>query len=363
MTVRGRSGTMATTSSHPGATGGNLSRRDLIRMAAILGIAWSAVGCGSDDDDEPDGAALGPPTRSRRPIGDRRRCGCRRTRAAHLLVRAGVDVRILEAGSTHGGRMRRTLDFVDFPIPLGAEWLHDDEAVLADIADDAVEVELVGYGPDDDLGFYDGELTIEPSDDDDLKFVGSSWFDFFDEYVVPGVADRLEFDTQVVRIDSTGERVLVTGARGNVAEADAVIVTVPVTILRDRAITFVPDLSDDTWAAVDEVPIWGGIKVFVEFDERFYPTFVAFPDSDSPAGQRLYYDAAHGQDSEAHVLGLFAVGTTRRAVPGPRRRCAARPRARRTRRDLRRRSVAQLPPPHRPGLERRAVRPTGVRRR
>lgn len=299
---------MATTSGNPGA---HLGRRDLIRMAAILGITWPAVGCGSGSDaDGPSASAAEPataPTTSARSVivvG----AGAAGLSAAHLLVRAGVDARVLEAGPTHGGRMRRTLDFVDFPIPLGAEWLHDDEAVLADIAGAAADVELVGYGPNDELGFYDGELTIVPSDDSDLKFVGSSWFDFFDEYVVPGVGDRLEFDTQVVRIDSTGERVLVTDARGEVAEADAVVVTVPVTILRDRAITFVPDLGDDMWAAVDEVPIWGGIKVFVEFAERFYPTFVAFPDSDIPEGQRLYYDAAHGQDTEAHVLGLFAVG-------------------------------------------------------
>jgi monoamine oxidase len=133
---------------------------------------------------------------------------------------------------------------------------------------------------------------------------------------VPGVADRLEFDTQVVQIDSTGDGVAVTDARGGTIEADAVVVTVPVTILRDRAITFVPDLSDETWAAVDQVPIWGGIKVFVEFAERFYPTFVAFPDSDIPEGQRLYYDAAHGQDTETHVLGLFAVGAPAKPYQG-----------------------------------------------
>ena len=40
----------------------------------------------------------------------------------------------------------------------------------------------------------------------------------------------------------------------------------------------------------------------------FYPTFVEFPDSDTDAGQRLDHDAAYGQDSGAHVLGLFVVG-------------------------------------------------------
>lgn len=173
-----------------------------------------------------------------------------------------------------------------------------------------VDVELVGYSDDDTLGFVDnGELSIGPLDaTEDLKFVDSTWLDVFDELVVPDIADRLVFDTQVVRIDEDGETVTVTDAQGGSLEADAVIVTVPVTVLRDRVITFAPDLSEERWAAIDEVRIWGGIKVFIEFDERFYPTFVAFPDSDTDAGQRLYYDAAHGQDSDAHVLGLFAVG-------------------------------------------------------
>jgi monoamine oxidase len=301
-----------TTSTDPGApTGGSISRRNFIRMGAILGILLPPIGCGNDGDGEPVDADDRPTAgdadgRSVIVVG----AGAAGLTAAHLLARAGVDVRVLEASTTHGGRMRRTLDFVDFPIPLGAEWLHDDADVLRHIADGHVDVELVGYGPDDTVGYYDGELTIERIDDDDndLKFVGSSWLDFFDEHVVPGITDRLEFDTQIVRIDSSGDRLAITDERGDITQADAVIVTVPVTILRHRDITFVPDLADNKWAAIDDVQVWGGIKVFVEFDERFYPTFIEFPDSNTAAGQRLYYDAAHGQDSDAHVLGLFAVG-------------------------------------------------------
>jgi len=288
--------------------GGPISRRDFIRMSAMLGIALQ-FGCRSDGD-EPGEARHPPPTavdageRSVIVVG----AGAAGLSAAYLLSRAGVEARVLEAGATHGGRMQRTNDFVDFPVPLGAEWLHADAEVLDDIADRPVEVELAAYGADDTTGYYDGELTIEPTDDDDLRFVGSSWLDFFDAYVVPSVADRLQFDTRVVQIDATGDLVAVTDERGGTLDADAVIVTVPLTILRDRDITFVPDLADERWAAVDEVEVWGGIKVFVEFDERFYPTFLAFPDSYTAQGQRLYYDAAHGQDTTTHVLGLFAVG-------------------------------------------------------
>ena len=37
-------------------------------------------------------------------------------------------------------------------------------------------------------------------------------------------------------------------------------------------------------------------------------TFIELPDSYTAAGQRLFYDAAYGQRSDRHVLGLFSVG-------------------------------------------------------
>jgi len=48
--------------------------------------------------------------------------------------------------------------------------------------------------------------------------------------------------------------------------------------------------------------------VFIEFSEQFYPTFLGFPDSETEAGQRMYYDAAYAQNTTNNILGLFAVG-------------------------------------------------------
>ena len=317
-----------------------LGRRDFLRLCAVLGITVPAA-CTDDEPSqqsgrEPSRDAGGdpvpvtdhPPDRTADPapvdgggglasgldlvavVG----AGAAGLTAAHLLTQAGVDVVVLEAADMYGGRTRRTVDFVDFPIPLGAEWLHAEPSVLDAIAQASVDVEFVAYDADDPLGYFDGRLATAPlGQTADLKFVGSSWFDFFDEYVVPGVADRLRLGRRVTRIDARGERVVIAEASGDVTEVDAVIVTVPVAVLRNRDITFVPDLTDDKWAAIDDVHLWGGIKAFVAFSERFYPTFLAFPDSDTDRGQRLYYDAAYGQESDAHVLGLFAVGEP--AVP------------------------------------------------
>lgn len=292
----------------------NFSRRKVIRAGAAAGLAAVLAGCADlfegDDDDQ----ARGQPGES----GDDPKtvivvgAGPAGMSAAALLTRAGLDVRILEAGPTYGGRIRHKLDFVDFPISLGAEWLHEDPDELEAIANNPnIDVPLAAYQAADEVAYFDGELSTEAMGDDvdpDLKFAGSSWLDFFETHLLPDIKDRMEFGIEVVRVDDTGESVVLTDATGIEYVTDRAIVTVPLKLLQEGRVEFVPPLPDAHRQAIADADIWGGMKVFIEFENRFYPTFVAFPDSDTKAGQRLYYDAAYGQDSDTNVLGLFAVG-------------------------------------------------------
>ncbi|MGF1666128.1 MAG: flavin monoamine oxidase family protein [Acidimicrobiia bacterium] len=295
-----------------------MRRRDLLKMVALLGVAGAVGGCGDDEGvpvDRPEGGT-----------GSGRRdltvlvvgAGAAGMSAAHLLARRGVDVEVIEARPFHGGRIERLTGWVDFPIPLGGEWLHGEPDELRRIVDDPqveVATEVVPYRPDDPAGYFeDGALFLEETGEEfeDRTFVGSSWLDFFDTYIVPGIADRMTFDTVVTRIEHGDDGVAVTNADGVVREADAVIVTVPLTVLRDGDIEFDPALPGDKLSALGSADVWGGIKVFLEFDEHFYPVFLAFPDSETRSGQRYYYDAAYAQSSDAHVMGLFAVGAQAR---------------------------------------------------
>ncbi|MEM7094060.1 MAG: FAD-dependent oxidoreductase [Actinomycetota bacterium] len=237
--------------------------------------------------------------------------------AAHLLRQRGADVRVLEALPTAGGRIAHTRDFVDFPISLGGEWLHVERSVLDDIvADDSVTIETVtvGYREDGDFAMVEEDGTIVPISladsgfDIDQKFVGSSWLDFFETYVLPGIAPVISFDTAVERIEYGDDGVRLTDTDGGVHEADRVVVTVPVAILQQGLVEFDPPLPDDRLETLDDATVWSGFKAFIEFDRRFYPTLLAPPDSGVGGGQRLFYDAAHGQGSDAHVLGVFSVG-------------------------------------------------------
>ena len=236
--------------------------------------------------------------------------------AAHLLRQRGATVRVLEAASSAGGRVRHDRDFVDFPLPLGAEWVHVDESILDEIVNDPdveVSTELVPYAEDDELASIDEDynvtmLPLRDFFDGDTKFVGSSWLDFFETCILPGIADAVSYDTQVVEVQHDDSGVSVIDAVRVAHRADHVIVTVPLAVLQRRDIVFSPPLESDRLEAIDEAEIWSGFKAFFEFAEAFYPAATAFPDSDTDEGQRLFYDAAYGQDTEHHVLGIFCAG-------------------------------------------------------
>jgi len=232
--------------------------------------------------------------------------------AGYLLKQKGIDVEILEASSTFGGRMKHSTDFADFPIPLGAEWIHVEKEILEEIVNDnsvAVNIQTKGYDHDVDYGLFEGqEISVKQIGFDiDLKFINSTWFDFFETYIYPSVSGNISFNTVVDSIDYSGEKVQITSGSQEFT-ADRVIVTVPVKMLQAGNIDFRPALPDAKQAAISEATVWDGCKAFIEFSEKFYPAFVGFDISPETAGQKLYYDAAYGQNTNKHVLGLFAVG-------------------------------------------------------
>ena len=283
-----------------------MTRKEFIKMCSILGVGlpWSTTlsSCGDDNASSSQiekviiiGAGAGGLT------------------AGHLLRQRGIEFEILEASSTYGGRMRSVNDFADFPISLGGEWLHVEKNVLGEIVNDSsvtINVETTPYDPAVDYGLFEGQ-QISVADVGftiDQKFIGSSWFEFFKTYVVPSVETQIKYNTVVESIDYSGDKVKVNTGNEEFT-ADKVIVAVPVKILQNGAINFTPALPNDKTAAINNVTVWDGCKAFIEFSEKFYPAFVAFDIQPESAGQKLYYDAAYGQNTNENILGLFAVGT------------------------------------------------------
>ncbi len=233
--------------------------------------------------------------------------------AGYLLQQQGIDFEILEASSNHGGRMKRTTEFADFPIPLGAEWLHVEPDILKQVVNnDSIDIDIktTKYNPEVDYALYEGEeVSLYDAEMTDYsKFIDATWFDFFERYVVPSVEKNINYNAVVNTIDYSSEKIRVI-ASGITYSADRVIVTAPVKVLQNGMINFIPALPKDKQKAINKVTVWDGCKAFIEFSEKFYPALVGFEVNPSSAGEKLYYDASYGQHSMRHILGLFAVGS------------------------------------------------------
>jgi len=236
--------------------------------------------------------------------------------AAYFLERNNIDYEVLEASDTYGGRVKRAADFADFPIDLGAEWLHADPIVLSEILDDSSitdNIELITYNPQNISTWNNSKLSRHNwvrNFYSEHKFKNTTWYGFFEKYMIPKIGDKIIYNQPVTEIDYQGTKVVVRTESNQSFEADKVLITVPIKILQQEFISFSPSLPQTKKDAINNIFIGDGIKVFIEFKEKFYPDIIlmgglikALADTN-----RLYYDAAFRKDVNTHVLGLFTVG-------------------------------------------------------
>ena len=209
----------------------------------------------------------------------------------YLLQQLKADFQILEASPQYGGRIKTDPSFADFPIPLGAEWIETGKGIFEEIVND-------------------GNKTVDIKtfkDKPDHKFYRSAWLNFYEDHILPSITNQITYNTIVESIDYSGNQVTVKTQNGNYV-ADKVIVTVPLKILQAGYIHFTPALPAHKVEAIQQTKIWSGFKAFFEFSSNFYGDGKAFEISPQTDGEKLYYDATFGQDSNKHILGLFAVG-------------------------------------------------------
>lgn len=281
-----------------------MTRKEFIQMCGIFGIGMPVLNsCNSAFQ-----AISLKPSEKVIIIG----AGAAGLTAAYLLNQRGIEVQVLEAQSIFGGRMKRTNDFVDFPIPLGAEWLHVNNSIFDEIINDPsvkIDINTKPYNYEQDIAWKDGvEISLKKLGFTiEQKFINSSWFDFFDQYVVPSIKTKIRYSEVVTSIDYARDKVKVQ-TKAAQYDGDRVIVTVPLAILQEKMIQFIPELPAEKQKAIDSVTVWGGCKAFIEFSDKFYPTAVAFGSPSKESGHKLYYDAAYGQESTKNVLGVIAVG-------------------------------------------------------
>jgi monoamine oxidase len=235
--------------------------------------------------------------------------------AGYLLQRYGVDFQIIEASSVYGGRIKRADNFADFPIDLGGEWIHDNPSILAQLVNDPTvdtNVDLVSYNPKTFKAWDNGRLksrNFARHFYSEYKFKSTTWYGFFEKYIVPSIADKMVFDTPITNIDYSSDKVKLTAQDGQTFEADKVIVTIPIKVLQGDLVSFSPALPNNVTTAIDSIFVGDGFKAFIEFKERFYPDilFTGRFLSEVSAGDKTFYDAAFGKDTNKNILGLFSI--------------------------------------------------------
>ncbi len=138
--------------------------------------------------------------------------------AGHLLAQQNIDFQIIEAQSTYGGRIRHNTTFSDFPISMGGEWIHVAQSILSETVNDNsvdITIQTQGYNDSDLVQIWDGNSLSETTVGslggwDDLKFSGSSWLGFFETYILPGIQNKIVYNTPITAIDYGSDQVILT---------------------------------------------------------------------------------------------------------------------------------------------------------
>jgi lysine-specific histone demethylase 1B len=283
--------------------------------------------------------------------------------AAYILKSKGIDFQILEASPSYGGRLGRLDGFANFPIDLGAQWLHGKNNLLGDLInrtdtkitlDDGDEKywfnnQLVATLPNDinavfenekdvpDVSFKDyaiqkgfgdeykniveniagdsgasaslisayWKVTEEEnwvSGSEDFKFE-ETYFDFINNQIASHVKDKISVSTVVKKIDYSQDLIVVTDSNNNTYTSEKVIVTVPISILKSNDIEFVPALPSEKTTAFSKIGMGAGMKVFLKFTTKFY-------DENIIGGSicAAYADDSIGKKQPDNVLLAFIMG-------------------------------------------------------
>jgi monoamine oxidase len=241
--------------------------------------------------------------------------------AGYLLKRYGVDFEILEAAPVYGGRLKKISNFADFPIDLGGEWIHTNPKILADIISNPntnTNIDIIVYNPQTMKLWNNGKLKSHnyiSSFYSEWKFKSTTWFDFFEQYIVLEISDKIVLNKPITEINYQGDKVILTTDSNETFEADKVLITTPIKILQKQQITFQPSLPSEKKEAIDKIFMGDGIKIFIEFKEKFYPDILAFGNLFQALieEEKYVYDAAFRKESNKHILGLFAINDKAKA--------------------------------------------------
>ncbi|WP_422037063.1 FAD-dependent oxidoreductase [Roseibium sp.] len=236
--------------------------------------------------------------------------------AANRLTGEGYEVTVLEARRRTGGRIL-TDRSLGMPLDLGASWIHGtDGNPLTDLAGTkdldmrATDETYVIRGDDgreisdaDAPAWLENVLEVQHSLAADAEDVNGAAYRVDADYdgeevILPGGYDQLlggltagldiRFGHVVTRVDVDQDGVRLRDSAGREATFDAVILTVPLGVLKQGGITFSPPLPRWKQAAIARLGMGTLDKVYLRYDDVFWDadvTWIATPENGLPEGQ------------------------------------------------------------------------------
>jgi len=281
--------------------------------------------------------------------------------AAYILKSKGIDFQILEASSTYGGRLGKLTGFANFPIDTGAQWLHGENSVLGDLikssktkitrddsetkfwfnnqlidalpqntnifeGEELPDISYEAYALQNGLGneykyiieniagdqgaaashlsVYGNNKDEEnwSAGDDDFKFE-ETFFDLIDKEIGSQVKDQILINTIITKIDYSQSEIKLTDSNNNTFNANKVIITVPISILKSGDIQFIPALPIEKTTAFSKIGMDAGMKVFLKFSNKFF-------DQNIIGGSvcAAYADDSIGKAQNDNILLAFIMG-------------------------------------------------------
>ena len=236
--------------------------------------------------------------------------------AANWLSDKGYSVTVLEARDRIGGRVW-TNRSLGMPLDLGASWIHGakgnpltaiaDERDLRRIATDDSYIargrdgRVIGDGEEPD--WLDNVLSVQHAlgaDQTEIK-IAAYWSDadyggeeviFPDGYdqLLSGMSAGLDIQHGFVleKVVVVGDHVLLQSNESQEAVFDAVILTVPLGVLKQGSITFSPQLPARKLQAIKRLGMGTLDKVYLQYSDVFWDndvTWIGTPENGLPQGQ------------------------------------------------------------------------------
>jgi hypothetical protein len=197
--------------------------------------------------------------------------------AGFELFMNATSFKVLEASDRIGGRIKKleVEGFADFPISLGAEWLHFDQLggrdLLGDMAyNPGIDIETYAWDPhwssykNGGSAFKNGGRWTTPKqfDDKEWKFFNYSWFEYFDEHIASHFVNDIEHNCVVNQVNHETIPMQVSCRDGRTYSADYVIVTAcPAVILEN--IQFTPALPRKYRKAINSLVYPNALRVSI----------------------------------------------------------------------------------------------------